>query len=217
MATTLRQQVTFLRTSVIILLLFVIATLYYVYFYKNTNSPEKDKDKVCMRLTDYNKLLQKPVIAETVAVRQNRPSQERDLRVLRDPLYPALNRSETDTHDNVIGAIERKQLYNRTQEFTDRYRMVAYVTNPDDKKDSGGNVWKLMGRTKGRNQGDFYLIPANNNYDMKIMLTNDIVVGERIRDIYTIPKTLTFKSPLLNDTPYQVTELPMTDMTDLYN
>jgi hypothetical protein len=179
--------------------------------------PSQSDDKVCLRLSDYNKLLQSPEqrVPNTTVV--NRAT-ERDMRVLRDPLYPALNRSETDVHNRTIDAINQKQLYNRTQDFTDRYRMVAYVTSPEDKKDSGGNVWKLMARSKDRNQGEFYLIPANNNYDMKIMLNNDIIAGnEKLRDVYTIPKVLSFKTPLLNDTPYEVTELPMTDMTDLYN
>jgi hypothetical protein len=221
MATSLKQQVSYLKYIVIALC--VCMLLGVLYYYQNQIVKNENKDgqgeKVCLRISDYNKLLQEPRQQPNQRViASSNPAMDRDIRVLRDPLYPALNRSETDIHNTTIDAINRKQLYNRTQEFTDRYRMVAYVTNPEDKKDSGGNVWKLLARQNGRNQGDFYLIPANNNYDMKIMLNNDIVSGnEKLRDIYTIPKSLSFKSPLLNDTPYEVTELPMTDMTDLYN
>lgn len=166
-------------------------------------------DKVCMDKTTYHNL---------VSHKQggNSASTSRDIRVLKDPLYPALNRSETDTHNSVVNAIEQKQLYNTSQEFTDRYRMVAYLTNSDNQKDSGGNVWKLMARQKNKNQAEFYLIPANNNYDVKIMLNNDMIEGEKLRDLYTLPNALTFKSPLLNNTPYTVTELPMTDFTNHY-
>lgn len=228
MATTLRQQVSTLKLIVMALSIVLIFCVLYYYqispSLSETQANNKD-DKVCLRLSDYNKLLQSPSHQEQqqrVALLSSNatinPASDRDIRVLKDPLFPALNRSETDTHNRTIDAINRKQLYNRTQDFTDRYRMVAYVTNPEDKKDSGGNVWKLMARQKDRNQADFYLIPANNNYDMKVMLNNDVITGnEKLRDIYTIPKTLSFKSPLLNDTPYEVTELPMTDMTDLYN
>lgn len=225
MATTLRQQVSTLKFIVMTLsILLILCVLYYYQIKNTTTEPQQKDDKVCLRLSDYNKLLQSPSQKQQNYQNQSdKPSlfnhaTDRDIRVLKDPLFPALNRSETDTHNHTIDAINRKQLYNRTQNFTDRYRMVAYITNPDDKKDSGGNVWKLMARQKDRNQAEFYLIPANNNFDMKIMLNNDVITSnEKLRDIYTIPKTLSFKSPLLNDTPYEVTELPMTDMTDLYN
>ena len=94
---------------------------------------------------------------------------------------------------------------------------MAYVTNQDVNKDSGGNTWKLLGRQKDKNQCEFFMIPANNNYDMKIMLNNDILVGEKLRDIYSIPKQLSFKTPLLNESPYEVTEIPMNDFTNNYN
>jgi hypothetical protein len=144
---------------------------------------------------------------------------DRDLRVLQDPLYPALNRSEYDIHNNVVSAIDEKQLYQSSQKYNDRFRLVAYVTSTNsgsDEKDAGGNRWKLMGKTKSRNNADFFLVPVDKNYDMKLMLDNNIVVGEKLRDIYTIPKQLSFKSPLLHTTPYDVVELPMTDFTQPY-
>jgi ribosome-binding ATPase YchF (GTP1/OBG family) len=224
---TLKQQNTLLYNINIILIVIVLAIMalgiYYIYYitYHNKKSSQVQSqiDKVCINTAEYNKLLQ---VSNAKHVNTNAPDRdraiERDVRVLKDPLYPALNRSEKDVHNSVVNAIDKKQLYNTTREFTDTYRMVAYVTNVDDKKDSGGNVWKLMARQKNRNQADFYLIPANNNYDMKIMLNNDILVGnEKLRDIYTIPNVLNFKSPLLNDTPYEVTEIPMTDFTNSYN
>ena len=141
----------------------------------------------------------------------------RDLRVLNDPLYPPLNRSEYDIHNSVVDAIEQKQLYNTTRELTDRYRLVGYVTSSTDVQDAGGNKWKLMARQKDRNQAEFYMVPVDKNYDIKLMLTNDMVVGEKLRDIYTVPKQLKFNSPLLNGSTYEVTELPMTDFTTMYN
>lgn len=212
----LKKQI-FLLSSIV----FVLFILLLLVLYQQKIVPQAikrsitDEDKVCISKYEYNKLLASKQQPMQQTARTS--SQERDIKVLRDPLYPPLNRSETDVFNSTIHAIDKKQLYNKTQEFTDQYRMVAYVTNPDEKKDSGGNVWKLIARQSNRNKADFYLIPANNNYDMKIMLSNDIVVGnEKLRDIYTIPKTLSFKSPLLNETPYEVTELEMTDMTNFY-
>jgi len=82
--------------------------------------------------------------------------------------------------------------------------------------DAGGNKWKLIARQLNRNQADFFLVPVDKNYDMKIMLNNDIVVGEKLRDVYSLPNQLTFKSPLLHNTPYDVVELPMTDFSSVY-
>jgi hypothetical protein len=144
-------------------------------------------------------------------------NQDRDRRVLNDPLYPAYNRSEYDIHNSVVDAIERKELYNSTRDNNDRFRLVAYVSSSVDTMDAGGNKWKLIARNKDRNQAEFYLVPVDKNYDMKIMLNNDNVVGERLRDVYTIPNKLTFKSPLLHETQYDVVELPMTDLTSTYN
>lgn len=146
-------------------------------------------------------------------------SMDRDLRVLQDPLYPALNRSEYDVHNSVVTAIDEKQLYQSSQRNNDRYRLVAYVTSTNgagEEKDAGGNKWKLMARQALRNNADFFMVPVDRNYDMKVMLDNNIVVGEKLRDIYTIPKQLIFNSPLLHSTPYEVVELPMTDFTQPY-
>lgn len=179
-----------------------------------STSNKDDTDKVCMNINEYNKLKSKDRFEFS-----DKPKiidDSRDRKVLNDPLYPALNRSEFDVHNSIVEQIQKKNLYNTTQEFTDRFRLVAYVTNQDTNKDSGGNVWKLLGRQKDKNRGEFFMIPANNNYDMKIMLNNDMLVGEKLRDIYTIPKELTFKSPLLNETPYEVSEIPMNDFTSNY-
>ena len=60
------------------------------------------------------------------------------------------------------------------------------------------------------------MVPTNNNYDIKIPLTPEVVVGPRLKDVYTIPNELKFKSPLLNKGTYEGVELPKTDFTDSY-
>lgn len=200
--------------TLFIIIVFVACGVAFVYYTNNTNPKPtpSQPSKVCMTVNEFKELQREPKV--TIA----KVDDSRDRRVLNDPLYPALNRSEFDTHQGIVEKIRAKALYNTTQEFTDRYRLVGYVTSQDqDKKDAGGNVWKLMARQKDRNRADFYMIPANNNYDMKVMINDDIVVGEKLRDIYTIPKQLSFKTPLLNESTYEVTELPMNDFTNSYN
>jgi hypothetical protein len=214
--TTLKQQNKLLWLSLLglFVILFVgFGVIAYIHYTKQQNNIV-EAQKVCLSTREYKELVKTP-IQPAIIPKVNDDS--RDRRVLNDPLYPALNRTEFATHQGVVEQIHKKNLYNTTQEFTDRYRLVAYVTNNDVNKDSGGNTWKLLGRQKNKNEGEFFLVPANNNYDMKIMLKNEMITGERLRDIYTIPKQLSFKTPLLNETPYEVMEIPMTDFTSQYN
>lgn len=213
---------TYLFILVIVLFCLLMASILFNVFYMqkkllvqvqtSAKAHAHNNQKVCMSQSEYQQLTTQ---AKPVSLNY---AEQRDRRVMTDDLYPALNRSETATHNGIVSQIAAKKLYTNTQEFTDGYRMVGYVTNPDEKKDSGGNTWKLVARQKNRNQADFFMIPTNNNYSMKIMLNNDIVTGnDKLQDIYTIPKQLQFKSPLLNETPYEVIELPMTDFTNGYN
>ncbi len=140
-------------------------------------------------------------------------SSERDYRVLYDQLHPPLNRTTSDIHDSIIKKINTRDLYIPTKIHEDRYRQIGYLINKDEKEDKGGNTWKLFGLEKDRNNSEFYIIPSNRNYDIKINLSNDIVVGNKLRSVYDIPNELKFNSPLLNETPYEFVELPKTDFT----
>jgi hypothetical protein len=198
------------RLYIIIALLFAvclttITMCLYSYFLQPHSTTKKD----CV-------VVQYPQIQKVQEIREL-PNHNRDMRVLTDPLYPAYNRSDYEIHNSVVDAIDKKQLYNQTQENNDRFRLVAYVSSSIDTMDAGGNKWKLLARQKNRNQAEFFLVPIDKNYDLKVMLNNENVIGEKLRDVYTIPNQLTFKSPLLHDTPYDVVELPMTDFTSIYN
>jgi hypothetical protein len=137
----------------------------------------------------------------------------RDKKVISDQLYPPLNRMSSNDLIRVNHEIQVGNLYQNTNDFQDSFRLVGYLTNTDEyAKDAGGNNWKLFARMKDRNQGEFYIIPTNNNIDLKIPLTNDIIVGERLRDTYSIPNELRFKSAMLNQGAYKFTEIPKADL-----
>lgn len=123
---------------------------------------------------------------------------DRDIRVLNDPLYPPLNRMVSSPH-------------------YDTFRLIGYLKSScETERDVGGNTWKLFGRMKDRRAGEFYISPANTTDDIKIPLTSDVILGQRLSDIDTIPSELMFKSPLLNKCHYLFIELPRGHLASTY-
>lgn len=166
--------------------------------------------KVCLSEGEYERLRE----PKTIIVQQQ-PALERavnrDRRVLDDPLYPPLNRIDRATHDAVNVQVQNRNMYVPTRDIGDSYRLVGYLVNNEEEPDKGGNSWKLFARQKDRHTSDFYMVPANKNYDIKIPIKDEMVQGARLRDLYTIPNQITFNSPLLNKTPYEFIENPKTD------
>jgi hypothetical protein len=173
--------------------------------HKNHNS-----DKICMSLKQLNKIKNnnnyKTTRSDTIV---------RDYRVLNDELFPPINRSDTNNHTELTNNIINRSMYIKTNNVNDTFRLVGYVTNNSEEKDTGNNNWKLFARQKDRHSSEFYMTPTNNNNDVKISITDDIILGNKLRDMYAIPNIISFNSPMLNTTPYQVVEIPRNDF--IYN
>ena len=173
--------------------------------HKNHNS-----DKICMSLKQLNKIKNnnnyKTTRSDTIV---------RDYRVLNDELFPPINRSDTNNHTELTNNIINRSMYIKTNNVNDTFRLVGYVTNNSEEKDSGNNNWKLFARQKDRHSSEFYMTPTNNNNDVKISITDDIILGNKLRDMYAIPNIISFNSPMLNTSPYQVVEIPRNDF--IYN
>jgi hypothetical protein len=181
---------------------------------KNSNSSNTNNDKICLSLNEYNKLI---TANKTIAEKNNEVNnivEIRDRKVVSDQLYPPLNRTDNKTHEELVKNINTRGMYIQTNDINDKYRLVAYVTNNSEERDAGNNNWKLFARQKDRNISDFYMKPTDNNNDMKVPITDDIVIGDRLRDIYNIPKQLTLNSPLFNKNPYNVVEIPKADLSN---
>jgi hypothetical protein len=200
----------------------VLAGIFITMFYSHDEPKQQkhassaDTDKVCMTTQEYRRLMS----AKACPAPQQAPpappqtTQQRDYRVLADPLYPPLNRTDADTHTSLQYNIANRTMNIPTQDHNDTFRLVGYLTNKDaTQQDVGGNTWKLFARQKDRHSSDFYMVPANKNYDVKIHVKDDMIQGERLRDLYTIPNSITFKSSMLNDTPYEFIEIPKSDLT----
>lgn len=140
----------------------------------------------------------------------------RDQRVLHDQLYPPLNRIDAQTHQAMNFQVANRNMYVPLNDIGDSYRLVGYLTSDEEQQDKGGNSWKLFARQKDRHTSDFYIIPANRNYDIKIPIKDNTVVGTRLRDVYTIPNAITFNSPFLHKTPYTFIENSKTDYSSSF-
>jgi hypothetical protein len=137
-------------------------------------------------------------------------TRERDIRVLHDDLYPAYNRADKGSFESVVDKTLERKINVPTRHYSDSYRLIGYLTNDEDEI----KTWKLMAKQTDRNKSDFFMIPANRNYDMKVQITNDIVVGDKINDLYNVPKEVKFNTPLLSSGPYKFSELPKGDIND---
>jgi hypothetical protein len=164
-----------------------------------------------MTKSEYTKLIDNTSQKSEIVVQD---TISRDQRVLSDQLYPPLNRTNTVIHDALEHNIQHRNMYVPTNDMMDNYRLIGYLVNQDDTKDAGGNNWKLFARQKDRNRSDFYIIPSNNNYDIKIHISDEMIQGnEKLRDVYTVPKQISFNTPMLNTTAYQYVEIPKADLT----
>ena len=175
--------------------------------YNTFKSNNEDNDKICMTKRQLDNITKpKPSVNRKDTIM-------RDYRVIKDDLFPPFNRSDNNTHTDLTNNIINRSMYVNTNNVNDTFRLVGYVTKKKKKRDSGNNSWKLFGRQKDRHFSEFYISPTNNNNDVKIFLTDNIIVGDRVRDIYAIPNNITFRSPMLNESPYQVVEIPKQDIS----
>jgi hypothetical protein len=192
----------------LLIVLCIITGIIIIYFKKPNIVPD---DKICLAKSEYTKLIENKSKQSDIVI-ENTVS--RDQRVLSDQLYPPLNRTNTVIHDALEHNIQHRNMYVPTNDMMDNYRLIGYLVNQDDAKDAGGNNWKLFARQKDRNRSDFYIIPANNNFDIKIHISDEMIQGnEKLRDVYTVPKQISFNTPMLNKTSYQYVEIPKADLT----
>lgn len=213
--------------TIMLVLALVFAIVALVRYINNQHTKQKEecpKGFVCTPKTHQSQQIQQIQQVQQTHYQKRDPLEQtsmRDKRVLEDQLYPPLNRTDALTFDSVVRESRNRNINVPTNNTWDSYRLVGYIKSKQvdqeyrqPLKDAGGNSWKLMARQKDRNESDFYLVPTNNNYDIKVPLTPDVFVGQRFKDVYTIPKEVQFKSPMLNTEPYEFVELPKTDFID---
>lgn len=194
--------------SIAILSIFILSAIAIKYFLFTEKNTENKEDKICMSVREYNKINNK---VNTQNLRETDSVANRDIKVVSDPLYPPLNREDAGNFNAVRKEVEQHNMYVSLNDINDSYRLLGYLTYSEPEPiDKGGNSWQLFGRMKNRNNADFYIISTNNNYNMKIPLTSEIMNNKRF-DLYNIPTEMQFNYPMLNRGIYNFLEIPKTD------
>ena len=208
------ETVCFDRRSFYIGVLVILAAVYMVYKNERSSCNVEIMDRIISSTKQLDSLVTRRSEARLAKDTEEKDAVAiRDQSVISNPLYPPLGRTERPVFDR-IGTSFNIQ----TRGTDDTFRLVGYLVNKTT-QDLGENVWQLFGRQKyrGASQGEFYVIPSHGDKkNMKIQLTDDIFVGEKIRDIYALPKKVTINSPFFSQDEYDVIELPKTDFTGPY-
>lgn len=153
-----------------------------------------------------------PVPVPSSPVQSIESTTPRDVKVLRDPLYPPLNRTHINTHTTYQNN-PRLHAEQTRPDGNDRFRLVGYLVSQEDRSDS----WKLFARDTGRGRASFYAMPSNKNNDIKISLDPETnMPGPKLRDIYDIPTSIQINHPMLPHQYYNIIELEKTDFTSQY-
>jgi enolase len=67
--------------------------------------------------------------------------------------------------------IKRGNMYQSPTANHDSFRQIGYLSSTSQEHiDAGYNQWRLFGRMKDRNQGEYYISPANNNLDLQELM-----------------------------------------------
>jgi hypothetical protein len=148
---------------------------------------------------------------ETIVINPNNtqidPVALRDNRVLNDPLYPVINRTDRPTYDQLALYLSNRTIATRGN--SDTFRQVGITVANDDKR----TKYLLMGRSiHGRPDGEFYLVEVNSNNMMKIPLV-DKSNRQLIKDIYNIPETLDINYGVLAGTTLTIQEIKTADLS----
>ncbi len=200
----------------IVLLLFVIVYLSMNFCDKECRNAEFQKGTLLASQPKTLLISSPPPTGPMQPQEPDASSYKRDLRVLSDPLYPPVNRTDSQNFNAIKQQVEDRKIYipTKTSTSSDEFRLVGYYTCDGPDKDTGNNSWKLFARKIDSNRSTFYMSPTDKTLDIKLPITDDVVAsGYRLRDLYDIPSTIKFNSPLLNeDVEYKFIELPKTDL-----
>lgn len=118
-----------------------------------------------------------------------------------------------------------RHYYPVSDPFYDTFKHIGYLISEEATHDAARNSWRLYAKNgswvqlnniEWVNFAEFYMVPTNINYDMRININNDMLNGVILTDVRSIPPQLEINSHLLNKGPYKFVELPKRDFTSKF-
>lgn len=142
---------------------------------------------------------------------------DRDRRVINDPLYPIINRSDRPTFDYLIKNPTIKGIMTRYDDNLDTPRPIAIARLNINGFNSTSELYYLFGKRRSRNssKGEYYLWAPNNNNQIKIPLVDDRN-NPLIKDFDNLPTTLTIKDGIFANATLEIQELKNADLNSPY-
>jgi hypothetical protein len=128
--------------------------------------------------------------------------QVRDRAVNGDALYPPLNRGFQVPRVPTIPDANRDE---------GTFRLVGYLISDPQQNQSQKESWKLFGREKDRHRAEFYVTSTDKTMDLKVFITDDIATP-RLRDMYSLPSSVTINHPMFTAGTYSLIENPRSDL-----
>jgi hypothetical protein len=154
--------------------------------------------------------INKPMVSLDDQIMDVDPVYIRDKKVLDDPLYPPLGRTDRPTFDLLMRHVNTQPdiFNNYTRGPPDTFRQLGYLT-PKDKSANIDNILILFGRAKYPNSdiGEFYLTSSNKLSDIKIPVDQ---YTSNIKKITDVPCVVNIFGNLFKGT-YDYMELPKAD------
>jgi hypothetical protein len=145
------------------------------------------------------------------------PVSDRDHRVINDPLYPLINRTDRPTFDYLIRNPIIRGIPTRYNDNLDTLRPIAIARLHVDGLNPKSELYYLLGRRTSRNssKGEYYLWSANDNNRIKIPLTDDRN-NPIIKDFDNLPEQIEITNGVFAGSVLDIQELKNADLTSPY-
>ena len=131
----------------------------------------------------------------------------RDRAVLSDQLYPPQDRMDRVSYNELRKRVIARDMYVATQDIGDTYRLLGYLTGEFQEP-----RWKLFGRQRDRNNGEFYVVSTDKTVDLKLPLRG-IKSSPRLTRTDSLPDSITFQHAILGGS-YTIVHLPQGDLSE---
>jgi len=141
------------------------------------------------------------------------PVLDRDRRVISDPLYPIINRTDRPTFDYLIRNPSIRGVMTRYNDHLDTPRPIAIAKLITNDINNVSSYYYLFGKRKSRNssKGEYYLWAPNIDNQIKIPLVDDRN-NPLIQDFDNLPSSIQINNGIFAGSKVFIQELQNADL-----